>query len=64
MTTKKSPRIEAKTPIEDEEEETQSVEIESEAKKDFRKLIEKYKEKNPIKYAEKAAALLEKLKQL
>lgn len=35
---------------------------ESEEKQAFRGLIEKYKEQNPIKYAEKAERLLAKLK--
>ncbi len=52
--------VEAKTTDTTEE----VVEEESGAKKAFRALIERYKEQNPAKYAQKEAELLAKLEKL
>lgn len=46
------------------EETTAVVEIESEAKKAFRTIIERYKIDNPKKYASKEQALLKQLNEL
>jgi pyocin large subunit-like protein len=45
-------------------EEVEESIMESEAKQEFRLLIEKYKLQNPKKYAEKEEALLEKLNEM
>lgn len=47
-----------------EEVEEEEAIMESEAKQEFRELIKKYKAQNPVKYAGKEEALLEKLNQM
>jgi hypothetical protein len=41
--------------------EEESFEVESEEKQAYRELIENYAKQNPVKYAQKKEALLEKL---
>jgi hypothetical protein len=43
------------------EEVEESFEVESEEKQAYRELIENYAKQNPVKYAQKKEALLEKL---
>lgn len=54
-------KIETLEEVEVEEVEVEEYIPESEAKKDFRELIEIYKAQNPVKYAQKKEALEKKL---
>jgi hypothetical protein len=53
--------VEAVAPVEPETPQPEVVGEESEAKKNYRRLIEEYKAQNPVKYAQKEAQFIKHL---
>lgn len=60
-TVEETPEVEETLEVEEVEEVEEEYYPESEAKQVFRELIAKYKEQNPVKYAQKKEALERKL---